>query len=331
MAFSRKNELTEPSGRTSVDVDWADTKVSTTHVGEKLAVTDEIRQIVTVVLPVLNEETAIGPLVDQIKLHGYSHILVVDGYSGDRTVEVARARETEVVSQWGVGKAGALLTAFSIVVTPLLLVMDGDGSYDPKDIDKFVVLMDRFDLVKGVRSKSKNMSKLHKVGNWIISKNFDFLFGTEIRDVCSGMYMMRTEVVRKVRLNKHPLTVEQEVAAEIVDLGGRITTVPISYGRRQGGISKTHTWRQGFLDFWTNFDLARTHNPIMLFSGVAMLFLIPAIVMLGTAAFFYIVLGSFRSGYFLAGLVLLVLGAQGFTVATIGVMLKRIERRLSQR
>jgi dolichol-phosphate hexosyltransferase len=283
---------------------------------------------VTVVIPTLNEEEAVGPLIDEVKAQGFNKIVVADGYSRDRTVGVASDLGAEVLMQHGNGKAGALLTAFRVVSTPYLLVMDGDGSYDPSDIAKFLPLIGFYDFVKGVRARNENMSRLHRMGNTIITKTFDLLFGTFIGDVCSGMYLLRTEAVRNLHLEKHPLTVEQEIAAEMTQYAGPITTVPIGYRMRMGGTSKTKTWSQGFRDLLTNFDLARIYNPIMLFSAMATLILIPAIGVLGYALLLYLIFGAYHSGYFLAGLVLLVLGAQGFTVATIAAMLRRIERKL---
>ena len=286
------------------------------------------RDSVTIVIPTLNEESAMGSLIEEIRALGYNRILVVDGYSRDGTVKVAGDHGAAVILQHGKGKAGALLTAFQVVTTPYLIVMDGDASYDPFDLEKFMPLVGSHDFVKGVRAKNGNMSRLHMLGNSIITKTFDLLFGTFIGDVCSGMYMMKTELVRDLHLEKHPLTVEQEIAAEMVLASRRITTIPISYRKRIGGESKTKTWRQGFRDLGTNFDLARTYNPIMLFSVGATAFLVPGFGILGYAVALYLLHGQYHSGYFLAGLVLLVLGAQGLTVATIATMLRRIERKL---
>jgi glycosyltransferase involved in cell wall biosynthesis len=289
-----------------------------------------MRDQVTIVIPTLNEGEAIGPLVEEVKKMGYKNVLVADGYSNDSTAAVASNSGAEVVMQSGMGKAGALATAFRMVRTPYLVVMDGDGSYYPSDIDRFLPLLGICDFAKGVRARNEGMSRLHKVGNSIITKTFDLLFGTFIGDVCSGMYMLKTEMVKGLNLEKHPMTVEQEIAAEVVLSAGSITTVPINYGRRRGGVSKVNTWRQGFRDLLTNFDLARTHNPIMLFSVAAMMALVPAFGILGYASILYLAYHAYHGGYFLGGLVLLVLGAQGFTVATIAVLLRRMERRLSR-
>ncbi len=46
---------------------------------ERFRITDTMRDLVTVVVATLNEEKAIGPLLDEIKSTGYTKILVVDG------------------------------------------------------------------------------------------------------------------------------------------------------------------------------------------------------------------------------------------------------------
>lgn len=313
--------------RDAAMADWMATQVLP---ADRFRVTPAMRDQVTIVVPALNEEEAIGPLIDEIKALGYHRILVIDGYSEDDTARIAGDRGAAVIMQHGKGKAGAFLTAFPVVTTPYLIVMDGDASYDPFDLEKFMPLVGSHDFVKGVRARNGSMSRLHKFGNWIITKTFDLLFGTSIGDVCSGMYMIRTELVKDLHLEKHQLTVEQEIVAEMVLSSGRMTTVPINYRKRVGGKSKTKTWRQGFRDLFTNFDLARTYNPVLLFSFLAALAIVPAVGLLAYALVLNYAFGDYHSGYFLGSAILFVLGTQGLTVSTIAVMLRRIERKISQ-
>lgn len=298
---------------------------------QRLPGVQALRDQVTVVIPTLNEEEAIGPLVDEIKGRGYVNVLVVDGYSKDSTVDAAKKSGATVLMQHGKGKAGALVTAFRKVDTPYVLVIDGDGSYDPLDIDKFLPLMDDYAFIKGAREKNENMTRIHKIGNSIITKTFNLLFGTTVDDICSGMYLLRTEQVKDFDFEKHPMTVEQELAAQVVLSGGRITSVPISYRRRFGGESKTNTWRQGFRDLITNFDLARSYHPILLFSFLAALALIPAFFVLGYAGSLYLFERQWNGEYFLFSMMLFVVGFQGLSLATISAFLKRIERKASHR
>lgn len=314
---------------TNGEVGVADSK-SETPLGKQGSFdeTAERGGLVTVVIPTLNEGQAIGELIEEIKAEGLDNIIVVDGYSRDNTAEAARTHGAKLVFQHGKGKAGALLTVFPMVLTPYIVVMDGDSSYAPSDIEKFLRLIGQYDFVKGVRANNENMSRVHKFGNWVITKTFDLLFGTSIGDVCSGMYLIKTQLVRGLHLEKHPLTVEQEIAAQMALASGRITTVPIDYRRRVGGVSKTKTWRQGFRDLVTNFDLARTYNPILLFSFLAALVTLPALGLLLYGIALNYAYHEFHSGYFLGSAILLLIGMQGLAVATIAAMLRRIERKL---
>jgi len=74
--------------------------------------------------------------------------------------------------------------------------------------------------------------------------------------------------------------------------------------------------------------LARAYNPALLFSGLVALASIPALFILGWTALEAILYGVWHSEYALTGLMLLVLASQGFTIATITVLLRRMEKRM---
>ena len=65
---------------------------------------------VTIVVPVLNEEKAIGMVLDELINNEYPNILVVDGYSKDNTVQIAENKGVYVVQQHSLGKTGAIKT-----------------------------------------------------------------------------------------------------------------------------------------------------------------------------------------------------------------------------
>lgn len=284
-----------------------------------------LRKAVTVVIPTLNEAASIGHLLNEASSQCYDRILVVDGHSEDDTAKIAMEHGAAVIQQNGVGKAGALVTAIRAVSTPYIIVMDGDGSYDPSDLDKFTSLIGQCDYVNGIR-KRDSISRLHRIGNSILNSTFNLLFGTSIRDICSGMYLLSTRQARKLVFEKHPLTAEQEIAAQMALSSVRISSVSINYRKRFGGKSKTNTWRQGFRDLRTNFDLARMYNPVLLFSAIAVLALIPAFAILGYVALLNYVFHHFRSGLALLGAMLLIVAGQGLTVATLSFQIRTNQR-----
>jgi len=286
---------------------------------------------VTIVIPTLNEEEAIGLVIDELKQCGYSNILVVDGYSTDRTVEIARNKGVSVILQHGSGKRDALETAFEIVKTPYLLVIDGDMSYDGHDIHLLMAHSADYDQVVGARRMTRdNMTWLHRVGNRIITRAFNIFFATKLRDVCSGMYLIKTEKARALQFSAGKLTVEEEILAQN-SIEGNVTDVPISYRPRLGGKPKPSTWRQGLADVVTLFDLARKYNAVMLFSTISALAIIPATLTLLWVLYEAIFHRFLHEGYALLGVMLLLVAGQGFTVTTLYLQLRRLERRLSKR
>jgi len=285
---------------------------------------------VTVVVPVLDEAEAIGRVLDELRQEGYSRILVVDGYSSDATAEIAMAKGVRVVYQHGLGKAGAIKTALEYVDTPYMLVMDGDYTYDPKDIKRMLLHAAKYDEIIGVRSGSENIGWLHRLGNKLINFTFNLLLGASLSDVCSGMYLLRTEALKGFELRSRGFSVEVEIVAHMCS-SGRVTEVPISY-RRRVGRRKLKTLRDGFSIISTVFWLARTYNPVFLLATLASLLAVPGAVLTLWQLYLRYVYGAeaWSMGVAWLGLFLLVVGMQGFTVATIALLLKRMEKRIVQ-
>jgi glycosyltransferase involved in cell wall biosynthesis len=156
----------------------------------------------TVVIPVKNEELAIGSVIDELTQEEYNNILIVDGYSADNTLQLIQQRKdvtVTVIQQHGNGKTGAIQTAIENVTTPYMLILDGDYTYPAKDIERLTVHCINYAQVIGVRDR-KNIGYLHRFGNWIITKSFNLLMGTKLSDICSGMYILRTDVARNLEL-----------------------------------------------------------------------------------------------------------------------------------
>ncbi len=290
---------------------------------------EALRDKVTVVLPTLNEAEAIGRLTEEIKSCGYRNILVVDGYSTDGTAEIARQAGARVVGQQGKGKAGAVLTAREIVQTPYFILMDGDSTYDPKDIDRFLPFVNGYDHVIGFRPRgSPHISRTHRFGNWVLTTAFNLLMGSNVPDVCSGMYLLRTQKAKSLMLDRAGFVVDQEIAAQTL-LEGRVTYVPINY-RARVGKEKAPTWRQGFRALWTIFQLAREYNPVLLFSAIASLALVPGFAILAWFVYRFLLFGVVHSTYLLLSVLLIVLGSLGLAVGTIAIMLRRLERKITE-
>jgi len=283
---------------------------------------------ITVVLPTLNEEEAVGKVIDELRGEGFNKILVVDGYSSDGTVDIAKEKGVRVVFQRGSGKAGAIRTALEVVETPYMVVMDADYTYDPGDIKRLLSYAPGYDEVIGLRSDRGNIPLLHRFGNRVISFVISLLMGRRISDPCSGMYLLRVDRARRLELTSSGFDVEVEIAAQICS-NGRICEVPISYRRRLGR-RKLSSFRDGLRIIMTAFRVAWMYNPIFIFSSIAALLSIPGALILLQQLYLRYVHGAARwsVGWAWLGLLLLVIGLQGFTISTISLLLKRLERRI---
>ncbi|HKM76602.1 MAG TPA: glycosyltransferase family 2 protein [Candidatus Bathyarchaeia archaeon] len=293
--------------------------------------TETQRKLITVVLPTKNEESAIGPVIDEVMSCGYNQILVVDGSSADRTVEIAKQRGVEVVTQIGKGKRDAVLTALKSVRSYYCMFMDADMTYDAHDIDGFLKSAEDCDQVLGVRHpQPEAMSRVHKFGNRVLTATFNLLFGVHLSDVLSGMYLIETDFARSLKFGLGELTVEQEILAQSTAMG-RVTEIPINY-RKRLGISKTHTWRQGMADLLAMLSIARRYSPVVLFSLISALALVPALLIICWMLVEVLLAKSFDIGYTTVALFLFMIGALGLAVSSLSLSfkltLRQFERRL---
>jgi dolichol-phosphate mannosyltransferase len=281
---------------------------------------------ITIIIPTFNEREAIGLVLDELKQEGYTNIIVVDGYSTDGTAEIAKEKGAFVIFQHGSGKSGAIKTALEYVKTPYIVVMDGDYSYDPKDIKNMLVHAEKYDEIIGFRNN--NIGLLHRIGNKIINIAFNILFGTKLRDVCSGMYLVKTEALKDIEFKSKGFSIEVEIVAH-VSTYGKITEVPINY-RKRIGKKKIKSFRDGFAIIMSVISLALSYNPIFFFSILASLLSIPGVILTIWQLYLRYTYGAeaWSMGIAWLGLFLVIMGFQGFTVATISLMLKRMEKRI---
>ena len=94
-----------------------------------------------VVIPTLNEENGIGLVLDNLKvaLHSYyCDVLVVDGYSIDKTVEIAKDRRANIIFQPSKGYGDAFRAGFNYACekmnADIIVMTDADGTYDAFDV-----------------------------------------------------------------------------------------------------------------------------------------------------------------------------------------------------
>jgi glycosyltransferase involved in cell wall biosynthesis len=147
---------------------------------------------VSVVVPTYNEARNL-PHVFGLLPEGLHEVIVVDGRSTDGTIEAAlRLRpDVKIVRQTRRGKGNALACGFAAVTGDIVVMLDADGSADPREIPAYVAaLVGGADFAKGTRfalgGGSSDITRVRRVGNWFLNAIVNVLFGTRYTDLCYG-------------------------------------------------------------------------------------------------------------------------------------------------
>ncbi len=212
---------------------------------------------VTFIIPTLNEEGAIGKVIDEIRQAGFQKLIVVDGKSIDSTRQVATERGVKVVVQTSNGKTDAVKTGIAAADTNFVALIDGDGSYDPCDVEKMLALAGTYDQIIGRRSLER-VPPARRFGNRFVSFLVSSFLRMPLSDVCSGLYLLRRSTAKDLPLAMNGFSTEVEIAFGMASKG-IISQVPISY-RERIGKSKLSLWKHGPQIVLSVFNLAWNKN-----------------------------------------------------------------------
>lgn len=224
---------------------------------------------VCILIPTLNEVLTIGEIVREFRELGYNHILVIDGNSTDNTVKISEQSGAEVRIQSGKGKGNAIIEAFAIIEQPYILMLDGDGTYSPKDAEKMLTpLFLEFDQVIGdrlINAEEGAFSHLNLFGNHMVNFLFKVAHSRDLHDILSGYRAFTRAAVQQMNLKEKGFEIETEISVESVRNGQRIQVVPIKYSRRPGTTTKLSPFHDGIKIVSTIYRLARVNNPLFYF------------------------------------------------------------------
>lgn len=224
---------------------------------------------VCILIPTLNEDLTIGKIVHEFRALGYNHILVIDGKSTDNTVKVAREAGATVRTQSGKGKGNAIIEAFEVIEQPYILMLDGDGTYAPRDAEKMLTpLFLGFDQVIGdrlINAEEGAFSRLNLFGNHMLNLLFKVAHSRDLHDILSGYRAFTHLAIQQMNLKEKGFEIETEISVESVRNGQRVMVVPIKYSSRPGTRTKLSPFHDGIKIVSTIYRLARVNNPMFYF------------------------------------------------------------------
>ena len=209
---------------------------------------------VTVVLPCLNEAESLPGVLAGIPT-GY-RALVVDNNSTDGTAEVARRHGVDVVLESRPGYGSAVHAGLLAAPTPVVAVLDADGSLDPAELPLMVAELDRgADLVTGRRRPVRGLRwPWHaRLGTAAVSWRLRTRYGLPVHDIAPMRVAYRDALLGlgvRDRRSGYPVELLMRAAAA----GWRVVERDVGYGPRTGGKSKVSGSVRGSVvaavDFW---------------------------------------------------------------------------------
>lgn len=199
------------------------------------------RTSVAAAVPCHNEAATIARVIAGLAAgYPFSEIVVFDNASTDGTAEAARGAGATVHDVPVLGKGNAVRAAFAVLEADVIVLIDGDGTYDPADVASVIepVLRGEADMVIGRRTTLETrraLPLLRRLANRAITATVGLLFGIRLHDALSGYRAVSRDLVSRAELESDGFDIEIEMLAASCRLGLRVWEVPVGYREREAG------------------------------------------------------------------------------------------------
>jgi dolichol-phosphate mannosyltransferase len=202
---------------------------------------------ICVILPTLNEEKAVAKVIKELPNPTVSRVIVLDGYSSDRTVDIAKTcrptLDVDVIFQKGKGKGMAFqtfLNDFDLNNYDIYVMLDADYTYNPRELKHLIwpILNGEADVVVGNRFAFKEIRQLMPfttyLGNKLLTFVASILYFKNPKDVCTGYWAFSREYLKRAKIKAKNFDLEANLFTEAIKRNYRIKIVPITYRTRVG-------------------------------------------------------------------------------------------------
>ena len=300
--------------------------------------------MISVVVPVQNEEATLGRLYEEIEAaldpldRAWEAVFVDDGSTDGSFATLTRlhARQSNVRVvrlRRHFGKSAALAAGFAHASGTVVVTIDADLQDDPSEIPSLLAKLEEgFDLVSGWKTRRRDPF-MRRVLSRVFNAVTGFVSGVRLHDMNCGLKAYRTEVVQGLRIYGE---LHRFIPVLAHYRGYRIAELPVhhrprAYGRSRYGIER---YLRGFLDLLTVSFIGRyRQRPLHLFGGLV---LVLSLVGVGVLVYLTVVkaLGHAIGGrpLLLLGVLLVVVGLQFFSLGLISEMiLSQHEERAGER
>jgi glycosyltransferase involved in cell wall biosynthesis len=200
------------------------------------------------VIPCLDEEKAIGPLVASVRRQLPKTYVVDDGSADATSAQAGKAGAVVLRHAATLGKGAALQTGWARACEDgyrWVLMMDGDGQHSPDDIPSFFQCAERTSASLVVGNRMDQASRIPWLRRWVnrwMSWQLSKLTGRTLLDSQCGFRLMNVEILMRLPISSKHFEIESEMLLRFAQAGLAIAFVPIQVVYKQER-SKIHPWR----------------------------------------------------------------------------------------
>ncbi len=271
----------------------------------------------SVIVPALNEEGAIGALIDQLRaLPIEPEIIVVDGGSTDATLRIAREKGVRILAHpapAGYGKS--IKDGMKIASHDTIVVIDADGTYPVAKIPDLLTQMEKgYDMVVGARHGKQYRGKFLKmparmVLRWIVES----VTGQSIPDINSGLRVFRrSDALAIFDHICNGFSFLTTITLIYMLTGKFVSYIPIDYYERIGH-TKVRIVRDSLRTLQYILEVVALYNPLPFFlmlSAILGVFVVLSLFAFAVIDAGYIVLTAF---FFIASIIVFCFGLVAHT------------------
>jgi glycosyltransferase involved in cell wall biosynthesis len=225
--------------------------------------TEANQPVLSVVVPVYNEERTVEALLSKLMLGPYpdKEVIIVDDGSQDATPRLLKRWADHpgvqvIHHERNLGKGAAVRTGLGCARGLITIIQDADLEYDPEDYPQLVerIRCGETDVVYGSRylaAKQRLPWTKFRVAVWFLNTLVRLLYGQRITDEATCYKALRTSLLRDLNLQAIRFELCAEITAKVCRLGIPIVEIPISYHPRSQSDGKKIRWRDGWEAIWT--------------------------------------------------------------------------------
>lgn len=208
-------------------------------------------EMVSVIIPTLNEAGNIRELLATIEkeLAYPKEIIVVDGNSTDGTLEIVKDSNCRLIIEPRRGYGVALRTGMKHAKGDVVIMVDGDGTYELRHVNRLLARMVETDaemcLATRMYDPNKAMGLMNFVGNKIITFCFNMLYKQNLSDTQSGFRAISHSAIEKIDFQETDMAFATEMLIKFAKKGFRMVEVPSVYKIRRYGKTKLRPFNSG--------------------------------------------------------------------------------------